>query len=220
MIENTLLEQDNRRRRWLRAGAGLAAIIAVSAATGWGVASLAAPAAAPDTAKVREALKLRLPKTPIDAINCKGLGGLCEVASKSTLFYVDRSAKYLVIGRVYDMEARQDLTAARLLALNPDLLAAGRDNASAPRRMISRKPSAINCVELVLNFPQNIIRLYSSFNIVNDPACLYTVSDDDRYAHLPENILIQGIIAGRDGTHSAVAPFSHHADQQIISIIF
>jgi thiol:disulfide interchange protein DsbC len=68
---------------------------------------------------VRAALKLRLPKTPIDAINCKGLGGLCEVASKSTLFYVDRAAKYLVIGRVYDMEARQDLTAARLLALNP-----------------------------------------------------------------------------------------------------
>lgn len=132
MIENTLLKQDNRRRRWLRAGAGLAAIIAVSAATGWGVASLAAPAAAPDTAKVREALKLRLPKTPIDAINCKGLGGLCEVASKSTLFYVDQSAKYLVIGRVYDMEARQDLTAARLLALNPDLLAAGAARRSNP----------------------------------------------------------------------------------------
>ena len=64
MIENTLLKQDNRRRRWLRAGAGLAAIIAVSAATGWGVTSLAAPAAAPDTAKVREALKLRLKSRP------------------------------------------------------------------------------------------------------------------------------------------------------------
>jgi thiol:disulfide interchange protein DsbC len=125
MIENSLLEHGNGRRRWLRLAAGVAAIIALSGATGWGVASLAAPAAAPDTAKVREALKLRLPKTPIDAINCKGLGGLCEVASKSTLFYVDRAAKYLVIGRVYDMEARQDLTAARLLALNPDLLAAG-----------------------------------------------------------------------------------------------
>jgi thiol:disulfide interchange protein DsbC len=155
MIENTLLEQDNRRRRWLRAGAGLAAIIAVSAATGWGVASLAAPAAAPDTAKVREALKLRLPKTPIDAINCKGLGGLCEVASKSTLFYVDRSAKYLVIGRVYDMEARQDLTAARLLALNPDLLAAGAarrsnpetqaDGSSPPRCSVCSKHPAAPC---------------------------------------------------------------------------
>ena len=112
-------------RRWLRPAVGIAALVALSAATGWGVASLASTASGPDTAKVREALKLRLPKTPIDAINCKGLGGLCEVASKSTLFYVDRAAKYLVIGRVYDMEARQDLTAARLLALNPDLLAAG-----------------------------------------------------------------------------------------------
>ena len=142
MIENTLLEQDNRRRRWLHTSAGLAAIIAVSAATGWGVASLAAPAAAPDTAKVREALKLRLPKTPIDAINCKGLGGLCEVASKSTLFYVDRAAKYLVIGRVYDMEARQDLTAARLLALNPDLLAAGAARRSNSETQAEGSPSA------------------------------------------------------------------------------
>lgn len=112
-------------RRWLRPATGLAAVLVLSAGTGWGVASLAAPTAAPDTGEVRAALKLRLPKTPIDAIDCAGLGGLCEVASKSTLFYVDRAAKYLVIGRVYDMEARQDLTAARLLALNPDLLTAG-----------------------------------------------------------------------------------------------
>lgn len=140
MIENTLLEQGIGRPRWLRTAAGLAAIIAVSAATGWGVASLAAPAAAPDTAKVREALKLRLPKTPIDAINCKGLGGLCEVASKSTLFYVDRAAKYLVIGRVYDMEARQDLTAARLLALNPDLLASGAARRSNPETQAEADP--------------------------------------------------------------------------------
>ena len=121
-----MIEAPNKpARRWVRPAAGLAAVVAVSAATGWGVASLAAPTAAPDTATVRAALKLRLPKTPIDAIDCSGLGGLCEVASKSTLFYVDRAAKYLVIGRVYDMEARQDLTAARLLALNPDLLTAG-----------------------------------------------------------------------------------------------
>lgn len=131
---------DPPARRWLRPAAGIAALVAMSAATGWGVASFASTASAPDTAKVREALKLRLPKTPIDAINCKGLGGLCEVASKSTLFYVDRAAKYLVIGRVYDMEARQDLTAARLLALNPDLLAAGaarragEDDAPPPQR--------------------------------------------------------------------------------------
>jgi thiol:disulfide interchange protein DsbC len=141
--------------RWLRPAAGLAAIVAVSAATGWGVASLAAPAAAPDTADVRAALKLRLPKTPIDAIDCSGLGGLCEVASKSTLFYVDRAAKYLVIGRVYDMEARQDLTAARLLALNPDLLTAGAARRDAqqeePRQQRPSVPARVSLAGLPAN---------------------------------------------------------------------
>lgn len=143
------------RRRWLRPAAGLAAIVALSAATGWCVASLAAPTGAPDTSQVRAALKLRLPKTPIDAIDCSGLGGLCEVASKSTLFYVDRAAKYLVIGRVYDMEARQDLTAARLLALNPDLLTAGaarRDAAEdAPQPPRPSVPARVSLAGLPAN---------------------------------------------------------------------
>lgn len=141
--------------RWLRPAAGLAAIVAVSAATGWGVASLAAPAAAPDTADVRAALKLRLPKTPIDAIDCSGLGGLCEVASKSTLFYVDRAAKYLVIGRVYDMEARQDLTAARLLALNPDLLTAGAARRDAQQEEPSQQRPSVPARVSLAGLPAN-----------------------------------------------------------------
>lgn len=71
------------------------------------------------------ALSERLPKTVVSQVNCRGLGGLCEVVAGTTLFYVDRGARYLMIGRVYDMETRADLTATRLLALNPDLLAAG-----------------------------------------------------------------------------------------------
>jgi len=130
-------------RRWLRPAASVTALVLLSAATGWGVASLAAPAAGqPDTARVREALKLRLPKTPVDAIDCDGLGGLCEVASKQTLFYVDRAAKYLVIGRIYDMEARQDLTAARLLELNPDLLTAGAARQASEGSAEPQRPSA------------------------------------------------------------------------------
>ena len=128
MIEGLNAEPHSNwgRRRWPKLALGVTALVALSGATGWGAAHLAAKSlAAPDVAKVKAALKLRLPKTPIDQINCEGLGGLCEVASKTTLFYVDARAKYLVIGRVYDMDARQDLTAARLLALNPDLLAAG-----------------------------------------------------------------------------------------------
>ena len=64
-------------------------------------------------------------KTLIDAISCDTLGPWCEVVSGDTLFYIDETARYLFVGRLYDMEERRDVTAARLLELNPDLLAAG-----------------------------------------------------------------------------------------------
>jgi len=83
---------------------------------------------------VAKLLKARLPRTQVSKIDCEAAGGLCEVTAGSQLFYVDRTARYLVVGRVYDMETRQDLTAMRLLAINPDLLvggAAGRREAQS-----------------------------------------------------------------------------------------
>lgn len=81
--------------------------------------------------QVEERLKARLPKTKVTSVNCDKVGGLCEVTAGSNLFYIDRSARYLVIGRVYDMETRQDLTAVRLLEMNPDMLVGGAAKASA-----------------------------------------------------------------------------------------
>lgn len=75
--------------------------------------------------QVQVVLKDRLPKTPISSVDCDKVDGLCEVVAGDNLFYVDRSGRYLVIGRVYDMQTRQDLTAARLLELNPDMLVGG-----------------------------------------------------------------------------------------------
>lgn len=83
----------------------------------------AATSVAPDT--VKASLAKRLPKTQVTSINCSKLPGVCEVAAGSTLFYTDAKARYLIIGRVYDMETRTDLTATRLLELNPDLLVNG-----------------------------------------------------------------------------------------------
>jgi thiol:disulfide interchange protein DsbC len=82
-------------------------------------------------AQVLGLLKARLPKTKVAKIDCSRIGSLCEVQSGSQLFYTDRSARYLVIGRVYDMETRQDLTAARLLEINPDMLVGGSASAAA-----------------------------------------------------------------------------------------
>ena len=70
-------------------------------------------------------LKQRLPRTQVSRVNCQLVDGVCEVTAGSQLFYVDRTARYLLIGRVYDMQTRQDLTAVRLLEVNPDLLVGG-----------------------------------------------------------------------------------------------
>ncbi|RIA46278.1 thiol:disulfide interchange protein DsbC [Hephaestia caeni] len=85
----------------------------------------------PDGDQVAALLKARLPKTEITKVDCARIGGLCEVVAGSNLFYVDTSARYLVIGRVYDMESRQDLTAARLLELNPAMLLGGAAQAKS-----------------------------------------------------------------------------------------
>lgn len=95
--------------------------------------ALAADIGGPDESKVTGLLKTRLPKTAVTKVDCEKIEGLCEVTAGANLFYVNHGARYLVIGRVYDMETRQDLTAARLLEINPDMLVGGaaRANASA-----------------------------------------------------------------------------------------
>jgi thiol:disulfide interchange protein DsbC len=68
------------------------------------------------------ALTQRLPRTAVTKVDCAQVPGICEVQAGTNLFYIDPSARYLIVGRIYDMETHQDLTAARLLAINPDML--------------------------------------------------------------------------------------------------
>ena len=121
----TALSAQLARRPWL-----IGAMIGLAGA-GAGMAGTMAWAKRDTGTAVRAALATRLPKTKISAIDCGKLPGLCEVAAGQTLFYTDPSARYLVIGRIYDMESRTDLTATRLLELNPDTLLAGAARGSA-----------------------------------------------------------------------------------------
>jgi thiol:disulfide interchange protein DsbC len=92
----------------------------------WAQASEGAPARpSPQDTSVAALLKERLPRTQVSRVNCQVVDGVCEVTAGSQLFYVDKTARYLMIGRVYDMQTRQDLTAVRLLEVNPDLLVGG-----------------------------------------------------------------------------------------------
>ena len=100
---------------WTKAGGILAMVLG-----GTAVAS-STPA---DTA-VAAALKERLPRTEVAKIDCTTVEGLCEVTAGKSLFYVDKSARFLIVGHLYDMETRQDLTSARLLEINPEALLGG-----------------------------------------------------------------------------------------------
>ena len=112
------------RRGGLALLAGLALLSGVTGA-------VAANQVPVNDTNVAALIKARLPKTELTKVNCNKVEGLCEVTAGSNLFYVDHSGRYLVIGRVYDMETRQDLTATRLLEINPDMLVGGAAKANA-----------------------------------------------------------------------------------------
>lgn len=126
------------------------AVLGAGVITGLAVASVTAVPANARTmlADVRTAIELRLPKTPITSLKCEGFGGLCEVVSKKTLFYIDERARYLFVGRLYDMESRADLTAAKLLELNPELLVANAARASGPESAERRTPANVPVSQL------------------------------------------------------------------------
>ncbi len=100
---------------WTKAGGILAMVLG-----GTAVAS-----STPSDTAVAAALKDRLPRTEVTKIDCATVDGLCEVTAGKSLFYVDKSARYLIVGHLYDMETRQDLTSARLLEINPEALLGG-----------------------------------------------------------------------------------------------
>ncbi len=78
-----------------------------------------------------KALAERLPRTTVSKVDCRHIPGICEVQAGTNLFYIDPTARYLIVGRIYDMETHQDLTAARLLAINPDMLVGSAATARA-----------------------------------------------------------------------------------------
>lgn len=127
---------DMKWKTWKVAGG--ATLLAGSAAA---IAAVANAATSNDPAAVQAALAERLPKTEITAVDCEKIDGVCEVQAKQNLFYIDHGARYLIIGRVYDMETKQDLTAARLLEMNPDMLVGG-GAAAGPAAGAPQQPRA------------------------------------------------------------------------------
>jgi thiol:disulfide interchange protein DsbC len=135
--------------RYISLGLAATAVLTFAVVAGGMVSGRVAASTNISPADVKAGLAKRLPKTEVTAVDCGKFAGVCEVTAGTTLFYTDAGARYLIIGRVYDMETRTDLTATRLLELNPDsLLAGASQKAEHQNDEGSERPSATRQISL------------------------------------------------------------------------
>ena len=104
----------------------MAAAIAVAAlALTWAAVPVLAatstdPAAAvpPEAAFIRKTLAQKFPGSAVGAISRSPFAGLFEVQFDSQIIYTDAKAKYIIVGSVYDADAKVNLTEQRMRKLN------------------------------------------------------------------------------------------------------
>ena len=83
---------------------------------------LAVSAAQADEAAIKEALKKSMPNFTADSIKPSEVKGMYEVTSGATIFYTSEDGKYLFQGRLIDLEARADLTEAKMAGTRKNAL--------------------------------------------------------------------------------------------------
>ncbi len=70
-------------------------------------------------------IRAALPSTEISHIDCEKISGLCEVVTDKNIFYATPDGRYLLVGRVFDVAALEDMTEPVLLKLDPGRMVAG-----------------------------------------------------------------------------------------------
>jgi thiol:disulfide interchange protein DsbC len=100
------------------AGAVPSAIAATAAANAAPGAADAAAPPPPEAAAIKKALLSKFPGVNIGVINKSPYFGLFEVMFDDRIVYTDARAKYVVIGSIYDTDAKVNLTEQRMRKLN------------------------------------------------------------------------------------------------------
>lgn len=75
---------------------------------------LAATAANADENTVKQAMAKSMPDVKVESVKPSEINGLYEVTVGGSIFYVSDNGKYLLQGRLIDIEARKDLTEEKL----------------------------------------------------------------------------------------------------------
>ncbi len=82
-----------------------------------------------DDAAIRKAIEKSMPEAKIQSINPSDVKGLSEIVLGSNIYYVSDDGKYLLQGRLIDVENRVDLTAQKLGGIRKQALdRIGADN--------------------------------------------------------------------------------------------
>ena len=72
--------------------------------------------------QIQAALLIKLPNLQVDSVQASAWPGLYEVVFGTNIVYVDKSARYILNGDLFDLEAQQSVTATRSEALRAGLL--------------------------------------------------------------------------------------------------
>lgn len=82
-----------------------------------------------DDASIRKAIEKSMPEAQIESIKPSSVKGLSEVVLGSNIYYVSDDGKFLLQGRLIDVENRVDLTAQKIGSIRKQALdKVGKDN--------------------------------------------------------------------------------------------
>lgn len=151
----------------------------------------------PASEAVLQVLKSKYPATTFTAVRPSAMPGLFEVQMGRNLAYTDDQGRHFVFGAMYDMQERQDLTAARRVELG--LQDPQQAQAQAPKRA---EPAPVNWASLPLK--DAFVRVNGNGErkvaIFSDPDCPYCKKLEKELDSL-ENVTIYTFMYPIDSLH-------------------
>ena len=137
---------------------------------------------AADESTIKQMLGKSMPQLKIDSVQPTQIKGIFEVIAGSNLFYVSPDGKYLLQGKLIDVEARKDLTEEKLAGIR----------ASSVKQ--------VSADQMIIYNPEKSKYTVSIFTDIDCGYCRKLHSEIDQY--LAEGITIQYLFFPRAGKGS------------------
>lgn len=131
---------------------------------------------------IRQVLSQSMPQLKIDSVQSSHIQGLYEVIAGANIFYVSPDGKYLVQGKLIDVEARKDLTEQKLAGVRANVI------------------KQVGTDQMIVYKPENSKYTVSVFTDIDCGYCRKLHAEMDQY--MAEGITIQYLFFPRAGKGS------------------